>query len=97
MKNKTTTNPLSNFPSQISHILHRYHVVIFTLTVIGGLALAIFFLNLTLNQSTLADEAGGVNTTFDTETINRINQLQTREDANRELTFPEGRINPFVE
>ena len=41
---------LPQLTAAMSRFLHRYHVVIFVLTVVGGLALANFMLNQAINK-----------------------------------------------
>ena len=75
--------------------LHRFHIVIFVVLVLGGLAVVVFLLN---NIISLSDQSNGYtpdtnDTSFDQATIQKIEDLQ-----NRGQTPPtSGRTNPFVE
>lgn len=75
--------------------LHRFHVVIFTVIILGGLTVVIFLLN---NIVVLSSQSNGYtpdtnNSTFDKATIQKIEELK-----NRTQTPPtSGRTNPFVE
>lgn len=80
----------------LKKLLQRFHFLLFILVIAGGLALAIFTLNTLITRSQQQGEPVS-NPTFDTKTIDRINQLRTRDDTNENITLPEGRINPFVE
>ncbi len=82
----------------IAKFLRRFHVVIFVIVVLGGLAIIIFLLNSVIVTST---QANGYtpdinNSSFDKATIKKIENLQTTGQSNQ-LTLPPGRTNPFVE
>lgn len=82
----------------ISDLLGRYHLVIFVTVVVGALVFVILMLNGIIIQS---GEAGdyvpeGISTSFDQATIDRIEQLKTR-DEKAVLDLGTGRSNPFVE
>lgn len=81
------------------HILRRYHVLLFILLVLGGLVFVILNLNsIVLISSTSTDYTPGTTTsTFDQETIDRVNSLKSRDEAAAELNLITGRSNPFVE
>ncbi len=88
---------LKTLTTGMSGIFKRHHVVLFVLTVVVGVSVAMFLLYNLIN----ATDAGTVTTTsnaiFDEETIERINKLAPSDSAHQELALPEGRINPFVE
>lgn len=88
---------LNELPKQLSRLLHRYHVVTFTLVVLGGMAVAVFLLNNILQVSSHPTEGSGISSSFDTDTIERVNELKSSTDAPQTMSFPTGRINPFVE
>lgn len=78
--------------------IRRFHVVIFVIVVLGGLAIIIFLLNTVVVTSS---QANGYtpdinNSTFDQATIKKIENLQTTGQSNQ-LALPPGRTNPFVE
>lgn len=84
----------------ISRFLHRYHVVVFTVVILGGLAAAVFVFNNIIAQSSGTDTgytSSANDTTFDKATIDRINQLKTSSDPEDKIDFSNGRTNPFVE
>jgi hypothetical protein len=87
---------LSTLSKSISTFLHRFHLIIFVVIVVGGLAIAIMSVSSVLQESTLNDIGQSPDSQFDTATIKRINQLRTLNDSNS-LTLPGGRTNPFVE
>lgn len=92
---------LKNFLKKISATLRRFHVVIFVVTVFGGLAIAVFVLSSILQASSdTSTTIGGVESlspNFDQETIDKIRQLRTRQDSVSDLRLPAGRISPFAE
>jgi hypothetical protein len=77
----------------IVHFLHRYHVLIFTFFVLGGLSVATFMLYraTTEAQSTTSTTPS----TFDQKTIDRIGKLRSASDAPEPINLPAGRTNPF--
>ena len=79
--------------------LHRFHVVIFVIVVLGGVAAGIFALNTIIIRSSDTTDAPSASngTTFDQATIKRIDELKTRDQSGGGLSFPPGRTNPFVE
>lgn len=78
----------------ISHFLHRFHVLIFVITILGGLAVATFMLyNVIL--STAPSSTQPPPTTFDKDTIKKVETLRDNNDTPSPLIKPEGRTNPF--
>ena len=79
----------------ITHFLHRYHVLIFTIFVLGGLSVATFLLYkvTTSAQSTTSTKPAG----FAQQTINRIGKLRSATDTPTPIDLPAGRTNPFQE
>lgn len=88
---------LNGLPKLLSNFFHRYHVVTFSLIVLGGMAVAILLLNNILLTSAQPGQSAGISTDFDTATIKRVNELKTSSDTPENISFPTGRINPFVE
>lgn len=89
---------LTTIKKQIALLLGRYHLVIFVTVVVGTLMVVVLMLNSIITAS---GEAGdyvpeGISTSFDQETIDRIEQLKTR-DEKAVLDVGSGRSNPFVE
>ena len=79
----------------ISHFLHRYHVLIFTIFVLGGLSVATFLLYqvTTSAQSTTSTNPAG----FDQKTIDRIGKLRSASHTPTPINLPAGRTYPFPE
>ncbi|HEY5695666.1 MAG TPA: hypothetical protein VIQ80_02420 [Candidatus Saccharimonadales bacterium] len=78
--------------------LHRFHIVMFVVIVLGGLAMVILLLN---NVAVRSSQSDGYtpdtnNTSFDQATIKRIQDLKSTGQSSGQL--PTGvRTNPFVE
>lgn len=91
---------LTNITKSLSTFLHRYHVIVFVVIVLGALGLGIFI----IYQETLAsDLAQGYtaqtnNTTFDAQTSDKLRQLHPADQpaASRDINSS-GDVNPFVE
>lgn len=90
---------LDSLTKNIVQVFKRYHVVIYVLLVIGGLGVAVLFLNQTVESSAQSNgyESTANNTSFDQATIDRINQLGNGSDAQNTIDLDKGRVNPFIE
>lgn len=80
-------------------LLQRFHVTTFVIVVLGGLAVVVLLLNDTIITSSEPNDYTPKTTitTFDQNTIKRIEELKTR-DQNPDISTPPGvRTNPFVE
>lgn len=88
---------LSAIGPLFSKLLIRFHVVIFVLIVVGGLAVVIFLLNQTIIRATDISSADQtMSSGFDRTTIEALGELS--DDASEaSLDVPSGRINPFTE
>lgn len=86
---------LSQITKALSHFLHRYHILIFVLTVIGGLSLATFMINQAINTAPAADPVADITGGFDKDTMAKIKSLRKAGEAPDPLTLPNGRVNPF--
>ena len=93
MKTDLSFNP-QQVSRSLSHFMHRYHVIIFVLVVVGGLSAATFTLYQTVISSKSADTTTQ-NRNFDNETIEKIRGLRSADDASTPLVLPSGRTNPF--
>lgn len=80
-------------------VLHRFHLIIFAVVVLGGLVISVLLLNDIVNQSSESGDyvAPSANTTFDQKTIDQIEQLKTPGQSGDSLNLSQGRTNPFVE
>lgn len=77
-----------------SHFMHRYHVIIFAVFVVGGLSVATFLLYQVIT-STSTPTTSTSTSSFDKATIDRINKLRGANDTPEPLNLPSGRTNPF--
>ena len=79
-------------------MLHRYHVMIFVIFVLGGLVVMVFLLNgIIVQSSNSGDYVPETTQNFDQKTMDRIKELKTRDDPASQLDLSRGRSNPFVE
>jgi hypothetical protein len=78
--------------------LRRFHVTIFAIIVIGGLAIVVFMLNnIIIRSADTSDYTPETpSATFDEATIDRIEDLKTRNQTDSQLDLS-GRTNPFIE
>lgn len=86
--------------SLVAHFFTRYHVIAFTITVIGGLSVTSYYLNSVIASSadTSSTESRDVSPGFDKDTIERINNLNESSGDLKPLDFPSNqRTNPFTE
>lgn len=86
---------LSQLGKSASRFLHRYHVLIFVLTVIGGLSLATFMINQAINNAAAAQTTPETIGGFDKATMEKIKGLRKPTDEPEPLNLPSGRVNPF--
>ena len=87
---------INNLGSSLGKFLHRFHVVIFVLVVIGGLSVATLLLSNAMNSSSTATPESPTSptstATLDTEIIKKVKALRT---DSAPLVLPTGRTNPF--
>lgn len=90
---------LTAIQKNLAHFIRRYHVLIFTVTVLGGLVFVVWSLNTIIASSSTATDytPAGASTGFDQETIDRVNSLKSRDEKASELDLSQGRTNPFIE
>ena len=89
---------ISQIGTLASRFFHRYHVILYTLTVVVGVAVAIFLLYSLLASSNPKEDTIQQQTTrFDQKTIDQINSFRTRDTANANFSLPAGRTNLFAE
>lgn len=83
---------------QFTRLLVRFNFVIFIVLVTSGLIMSVMILNSILARP-YADNNGsnGATTTFDQQTINRLNKLNVSTNNTNYQTLPSGRTNPFSE
>ena len=95
MKNSIS---LAQFGHSIARFFHRYHVVLYSLTIVIGVSIAVFFLNNLISLSNTTDSnAAPKLLQFDATTIKQINKFTTSDKSDASFSLPAGRVNPFVE
>lgn len=99
MKNINLSLSITAIKNNLFSFLHRFHVVIFVIVVLGGVAASVFTLNTIIIRSSDTSDApvGSSGAAFDQATIKRIDELKTRDQSSGGLSLPPGRTNPFVE
>lgn len=85
---------LQQVTRSISHFMHRYHVIIFAIFVVGGLSVATFLLYQVTSVAAVPS-AKTSSANFDKATIDRISKLRGANDTSEPLNLPQGRTNPF--
>ncbi|HMS92886.1 MAG TPA: hypothetical protein PKD28_00725 [Candidatus Saccharibacteria bacterium] len=96
---KKQTSHKKGKPMSISAFFSRFHAVIFFVVVCGALTVAIYMLSTIITgSSTLTDYTPpSTNATFDTETINRVNELRDLDTPPKPLELPsDARTDPFA-
>lgn len=90
---------LNMVKTALARFIGRFHIIIFVITILGGLVVVILFLNNIIITSTDSSDytPASNNASFDQTTIDRIKQLKTRDETGDQLNLPPGRTNPFVE
>lgn len=84
-----------------SHFIRRYHVVLFSVFALGGLAAAVFLLNNTLITAATATPSTGAGVDFDQGTLEKIKAMHTSAQVTPEtagtyeLKINQPRINPL--
>lgn len=83
---------------KLAPFLNRYHGVIYAATVCLGLAAAVYLLaDIVANPSTPTGYTpDATNTSFDTATIERVDQLRPLSSPPEKIQLPSGRNNPFL-
>lgn len=82
--------------------LRRYHVVLFAVFAVGGLAAAVFLLNNTLVAAGTPIAPTNGQSNFDETTLNQIQQMHTSDQVSPEteaqygLKINQSRINPLI-
>lgn len=86
--------------NSLGTFMRRFHVTIFVILVIGGLVVVVLLLNNVIIRSSEQGNyipPSSAPSSFDQQTIDKIEQLKSRTDASTPLDLSKGRINPFVE
>ncbi|HEX7483869.1 MAG TPA: hypothetical protein VF281_01825 [Candidatus Saccharimonadales bacterium] len=84
----------------ITNILHRYHLILFAVVILGGLVIVVLSLNNIIISSSQAGSdytPAGTTFQFDEDTMKQVDNLKSRDQAADTLDLSKGRSNPFVE
>ncbi len=84
----------------VDHFFRRYHIMTFMLTAVIGVSLAVWSLyDIVLHSGNPVEEQTNAasNSSFDNDTIDRLNNL-LQADSGEKYTLPtDQRTNPFIE
>ena len=85
---------LSQVTLVVSRFLHRFHITLFVVLVVGGLSIATLLLNKSI--TTQADSTSGpTEQAFDEKTMTRIKNLRTTNEQTNLVLPDTGRTDPF--
>ena len=89
---------ISQISDGVVNFIRRFHLLIYTLTVVIGVAVAVFQLNGLITEQSPAGNGGDTAaSSFDKDTIDRINNFNTANSDQDTFSLPSGRINPLVD
>ncbi len=89
---------LAQIGEKIAHFFRRYHLIMFSLTIVISVTIAVFMLNNLLILSNASQPDTTVSATkFDQATIDKINKFATSSESPQAFSLPAGRINPLVD
>lgn len=96
MKDGALAEQLEQITRPIAKFLWRFHVIIFSIFIIGGVAASIFlFSGLLTNGNNDTSIKQGVS--FDKSTIKIIENFESPNSSIDTFSLPSGRNNPFAE
>lgn len=90
----------TSIKASLAKIFRRYHLLIFTFSVLGGLIVCMLLINgIIVKSGDTSDHAPATPSTgFDKETMERLKTLRSADDSRPDdLDLSKGRTNPFVE
>lgn len=93
---KLNSLSVSDVTSILFRFLHRYHVMLFVVITLGGLAVATYVLNGVVSSASVITNVNS-STAFDQQTIDKIMSFKTSSQQHGQYTPPAGRSNPFAE
>lgn len=80
----------------ISHFLKRFHVAIYSLTVVIAVSAAMFLLNNIINLSNESQTPVADTSVFESDTVDKIRNFNASDRINNTLDIPRNqRVNPF--
>ena len=97
MKKVSLSLNTGKISSVLSGYIKRFHVIIYTLTVVIAVSVAMFMLNGLLSHPDTVDPAVATPVTaFDKQTIDRINNFNTAGCERDTFSLPPGRITTLA-
>ena len=96
MKDGSLAAQLEPITRPIARFLWRFHVIIFSIFIIGGVAVSIFLFSGLLSAGS-GDTSVNQRATFDKTTIETIENFESPDSSIDTFSLPSGRSNPFAE
>lgn len=90
---------IAQLGEMMGHFFRRYHVILFSLTIVISVSAAVMMLNnlLVISGASTGSETNIQASGFDQKTIDKIENFTTASDSPRPFSLPAGRVNPLVE
>ncbi len=94
---KKTKTPVKKPTMSIADFFSRFHAVIFFVVVCGSLTAMVYMLNSVITTSSAPADYRPPSTSasFDTKTIDQVEQLRGLDEAPGPFALPSGRNDPF--
>lgn len=93
----TVPPQLRTFGVSVAKFIKRYHITLYTLTIVIAVSVAVFMINQIFLSASPSEQPGPTETRFDQHTITRIEQFNPASSAADTFSLPAGRTNPFSE
>lgn len=91
-------NSIGHIFKPVIDTFKRLNLIIFIVTIVGGLIFAVITLTNILQQPTSdSKKASSTSETLDQATVNRLNKLKPSSENLSTQSLPSGRLNPFTE
>lgn len=96
MKDGSLAAQLEPITRPIAKFLWRFHVIIFSIVIIGGVAVSIFLFSglLSTGENNMPTNQKA---SFDKNTIKNIENFESPDSSIDNFSLPNGRSNPFAE
>lgn len=96
MKDGSLAAQLEPITRPIAKFLWRFHVIIFSIVIIGGVAVSIFLFSglLSAGENNMPTNQRA---SFDKNTIKNIENFESPDSSIDNFSLPNGRSNPFAE
>lgn len=87
---------LDSVKQPVANFLHRYHLIIFIVVVVGLLIFVMFKINSIIQSSSSSNATAPTAQKFDQTTMDKIRNLHSSGSSTKPLKLT-GRYSPFVE